>query len=434
MRGKFITRLLLMALFVLGTAFLLSAQEKEPALNQQNVVNAIDIIDVLRTWMKKEGTPRNTIAVPGVKNVSLLPVIGYGPANGFVIGAAVGVTQLLGDPATTQLSSALLSATFTTKKQILLNMRSDIYLKNNKWYIPGDLRFLFFAQPTYGLGIYGLKNSTYSFNIGGIEVNKSVTEQPMRFDYIRIYETAVRKIFPNWYAGVGINIDDHFNIQDQSLKLDTPGINLTSHYVYSKKYGFDSAHYNTNGFSLQFIYDSRDNSVNPYKGYYANLGFRINATFMGSSQGSTMIHYEWRNYISLQKSNPRNVLAFWTWGDFVTGGRVPYLALPAITWDTYGRSGRGYIQGRLRGDQMIYAETEWRFPISHNGLFGGVSFVNMTTASNPITGQSVFNSVAPGYGVGLRITMNKKDRTNICVDYGRGLGSSGVYFNIRESF
>jgi len=58
----------------------------------------------------------------------------------------------------------------------------------------------------------------------------------------------------------------------------------------------------------------------------------------------------------------------------------------------------------------------------------------MTTASNPITGQSVFNSIAPGYGVGLRITMNKKDRTNICVDYGRGIGSSGVYFNIRESF
>ena len=27
----------------------------------------------------------------------------------------------------------------------------------------GDNRLLFFAQPTYGLGIYGLQNQTYTF-------------------------------------------------------------------------------------------------------------------------------------------------------------------------------------------------------------------------------------------------------------------------------
>jgi hypothetical protein len=30
--------------------------------------------------------------------------------------------------------------------------------------------------------------------------------------------------------------------------------------------------------------------------------------------------------------------------------------------------------------------------------------------------------------------MNMKDRTNICVDYGRGRDSHGLYFNIQETF
>jgi outer membrane protein assembly factor BamA len=293
---------------------------------------------------------------------------------------------------------------------------------------------LFFAQPTYGLGVYGLESSTGEFNVGGINLTKSIREQPMRFNYVRVYETVVRKVYKRWYAGLGINIDNHFNIKDQSLKLDTPDIYLTSHYTYSKIFGFDTSKYSANGFSLQIIHDSRDNSVNPYTGVYANISFRVNEQFLGSSQNSTMLYYEFRDYFPLSSTRARHLLAVWTWGQFVTSGRVPYLALPSITWDTYNRSGRGYIQGRLRGDQMVYGEAEWRYPITKNDLLGGVVFLNATTASNPITKQSVFNAVAPGYGFGLRITMNKKDRTNICVDYGRGIGSSGIYFNIRETF
>ena len=429
-------RVLLMMLILLCVPifFLKAQQPEETEDSYQGPLNPVDLIDMLRTLLKKEGAKRNSITVPGVTNLSLLPIIGYGPANGFVLGGAASMTELLGKSKTTQLSSVLISASFTTKSQILLVMRNDIYLKDNKWYIPGDVRLLFFAQPTYGLGVYGLSNSSYEFNFGGIGITKNVNEQPMRYDYVRIYESAVREIFPKWYAGLGINIDYHFDINDQSLKLDTPGIKLTSHYTYSKLYGFDSSRYWTNGLSFQFYYDSRDNPVNPYKGYYANLGIRVNSQAFGSSQQSGMVRYDWRNYISLHKARPRNVLAFWSWGEFVAWGRVPYLALPAITWDTYGRSGRGYVQGRLRGDKMIYAESEWRFPITNNNFLGGVVFANMTTASNPITGQTVFQALAPGYGVGIRILMNKKDRTNICVDYGRGTGSSGIYFNIRETF
>jgi Omp85 superfamily domain len=409
------------------------SQETSPKIVQQNAVNPVDLIDVIGKMFNKKGPARSDILIPGVRNISLLPIVGYGPANGFVIGTAISATNLLGSQKNTQLSSALLSISLTTKKQVLLCARSNIYLPGNTWYIPGDVRLLFFAQPTYGLGIYDL-DAPLNFNVDGTDVSKSVLQQPMRFNYIRFYETALKQIFPHWYAGVGVNIDYHFDIQDQSLKLDTPNQVITSNYYYSTRYGFNPQHYSTNGLLFEITEDSRDNPINSYKGIYASLGFRVNQKIFGGSQNSTMLYAEWRNFIPLQKSKPGLVLAFWSWGEFVTSGNVPYLALPAIGWDTYGRSGRGYVQGRFRGVNMVYGESEFRMPISRNGLFGAVAFLNATTASNPNTGQTLFNSIAPGYGVGLRIKMNMKDRTNICVDYGRGQGSHGLYFNIQETF
>jgi hypothetical protein len=59
--------------------------------------------------------------------------------------------------------------------------------------------------------------------------------------------------------------------------------------------------------------------------------------------------YDARYYLRLSKNRPRHVLAFWSWGNILLTGEVPYLALPSIGWDTYNRSGRGFIQGRYRG-------------------------------------------------------------------------------------
>ena len=392
----------------------------------------VDIFDVLRKWTGKAAKPQIALPVKGAKNLSLLPIVGYTPANGFVIGGAISVTEFLGEPVNTNLSSTLINVSLTTKSQLLLNLKFDLFLPGNKWYISGDNRLLFFNQDTYGLGIYGLQKQTYvvGFN-GGEEISDSA--QPMKFNYVRLYETVLRQFAKYWYAGVGIMIDDNFKIYDQSLRLDSP-VHLTSHYNYSKAYGFDTAHYSANGLSVHLVHDSRDNPIAPFKGNYFNVAFRTNTVAFGSTQASTMLYYEYRTYFGLKKSVPRDVLAFWFWGVSVTSGKMPYLELPAITWDTYNRSGRGYIQGRFRGDNMIYGETEYRFRLTENNLLGGVVFLNATTASNPLTHQAVFNSIAPGYGFGLRILMNKNDRTNICIDYGRGDGFAGVYFNIREAF
>ena len=412
------------------------AQEVKQTRDTLHLTSGIDIFDVLRKLTKKPAKPIDTPRT-GKSNFSFLPVLGYSPSNGVVLGAAVSVTKYMGDPTTTKLTTALLNASITTKDQIITSFRYDLYTSQNKWYISGDNRLLFFTQPTYGLGIYGLNNQPFTFSLNGLSVTTHGSlEQPLKYNYIRLYETFLRKVNDqHWYAGAAVMIDHNFKIQDESLQLDSP-VHITSHYLYSKTYGFNTTKYSTDGLAAVIMHDSRDNPINPYSGYYLNVSYRVNPTFLGSSKNSTMLYYEYRTYINVNKDIPRNLIAFWFWGTNVLSGHVPYLEMPSITWDTYNRSGRGYIQGRFRGNNMLYGETEFRFRLTRNDLLGGVTFIDCTTASNPLpyVSQSLFNTVAPGGGVGLRIKMNKSDRTNITADYAMGYGFSGIYLNIREAF
>jgi hypothetical protein len=70
----------------------------------------------------------------------------------------------------------------------------------------------------------------------------------------------------------------------------------------------------------------------------------------------------------------------------------------------YAYSGRGYVEGRFRGNDMLYLESEYRFGITRNGLIGGVLFVNGQSFS--AYNSSTFKRVAPGYGTGLRLKVN----------------------------
>ena len=82
---------------------------------------------------------------------------------------------------------------------------------------------------------------------------------------------------------------------------------------------------------------------------------------------------------------------------------------------------------------MVYMEAEYRFPISHDGLMGGVVFLNNTFAES--TDTKLFAKAAPAGGLGFRLKMDKAARVNLTVDLGFGLDhSSGIYFGMQEVF
>ncbi|MCU0417386.1 MAG: outer membrane protein assembly factor [Cytophagaceae bacterium] len=358
----------------------------------------------------------------------LLPIVGYAPANGFLIGIGIAPGILLDSASHTRMSSGVANIQFTTKNQINFNFRHNVYTSHDRFIIKGDWRLLIFSQATYGLGIYKTP-PIYSFN--GFDATTDVG-QDMRFNYFKFHESAFKKITKEIYLGAGIKIDHHFSINDQQLQLAGPDSFITSHYAYSKQYQFSTNNYSMNGVSAEVLWDTRDNPINAYKGYLIGISFRHNTTWLGSSQNSNQLAYEFRKYLRLTSKDV--ILAFWTYGQFQFTGDIPYLSLPALGWDTYNRSGRGYIQGRYRGVDLLYIESELRFKITPSGLFGGVVFVNTTTASNPFTEQRIAEAFAVGYGAGVRLKMSKESRTNICADIGVGQRSYGIYFGIQEAF
>lgn len=395
----------------------------------QDTIPEKDFIDLV----SKRGTLVKGATLEVNRNyLTFLPIIGYAPANGFMIGAGCSISRLMDDAPDTRLSTALVNVQLTTEQQINFNLRTNIYTPKDKFILQGDFRFLIFSQSTYGLGITDFPGAFYLNDLGPDETSG---EQPMRFNYLRLYESVYRRISGKFYAGLGIKLDHHINIRDEKLDLVEPDTFYTSHYVYSTYYGFSPEKYTASGFSFEALYDSRDNASNAYKGYYGQLSYRYNPGFMSTGGSSSSLFYDFRTYLKLTGIVSRHVIAFWTWGSILTSGRVPYLTMPAIGWDTYNRSGRGYIQGRYRGENMYYFESEYRFPITRNRFLGGVAFFNATTTSHQTLGQKSFENYAIGYGGGLRLNLQKSTRTNLGIDYGIGEnGSSGVYFTLLEAF
>jgi len=371
--------------------------------------------------------------------VAPLPILASSPAFGFMYGAAASGSIFLGDPSSTNMSNALVTGAYTTKNQLLFTLKSTLYTNENKWMLQGDYRLFFSSQPTFGLGT-GAEGNTLQPGISpyGLEQHLG-SEQAMDFDLIRFYQTALRQVQPGFYLGLGVHFDRYSNIKDHLLDLEGEKPAYTHHYIYNTKYGFDPNGYTIAGVSANAVYDTRDNIANPYTGRLLNAQFRYNADFLGSDQSSSSLWLEYRDYFNVNKDVPRNLIAVWTYANVTTHGKLPYMAMPAMGWDHMGKSGRGYPQGRWRGDNLFYAEAEYRFrlPLSATrpDLFGGVVFVNATTASSYDNQTKLFEHWQPAAGIGLRIQIQKKTRTNLSIDYGWGPnGAGGLFLNLTEYF
>jgi outer membrane protein assembly factor BamA len=262
-------------------------------------------------------------------------------------------------------------------------------------------------------------------------------EERIYFNQYRFYGTALKKVQgTRFFYGLGYMFDRMYDIHDESLDLGSHPINNTFHHDYQNQKGLPTDAYTQSGVSLNAVLDSRDNVANAYKGQFAWFSYRAMPQFLGSTTNSAQLWTEYRKYISLNPERPRHVLAFWTFGWFVAAGEVPFMFLPALGWDMFNRSGRPYTFGRFRGEDLVYGEMEWRFPLQRQKDFiGGVLFVNATSASSRTRDVGLFDRIHLGYGLGLRFKVLPAKRLNVGVDYGWGAyGASGYFINIFETF
>jgi hypothetical protein len=365
-----------------------------------------DMIDVLRQAFSHKG---NTGAAGASKkiNLSIVPTLGYTLSTGFAIGLSSVATFYTQSQHTGEESVVNAQAFYDSHSQQTFITQSNIWASNDQLKFVTDLRVNKYPDVTYGLG-----NKSTELKADNID-----------FNYVRFYQTILKKVTTNLYAGGGYSLDYHYNITEQG-NID----NTVSDF---KRYGETSSS-RSSGINAAVLFDTRTNPVNSLGGFYANMVYRDNFKAMGSDEQWSSVQIDVRKYFRLSQNN-NNVLAFWSYTWLTLSGRQPYLDLPSVGNDTYNNTGRGYAIDRFRGKNMLYLESEFRFGITKNGLLGGVVFAN--TESYPRSVISNVPKLIPAAGTGLRIKINKHSNTNLCIDYGVGTDNShGVFVNLGEVF
>jgi gas vesicle protein len=429
-----------------------------------------DIFDGIRkNKLKKLKASGDTL--PKVKKEKktatlVLPVVGYNPFTGVILGAAGISSFKLGNPETTRLSSFVPSYTWTTNNQNVFRANSSLFTKNDNYYIFNSLLWSISPQTTYGVGA----NTSEDWET---EINPSTIKFVLR---------GYKKVIKNLYVGLNIHYDNKYGLEDntadeiQDIITNGKSTNKSAQTVQNEideKYGkeklnpfwqenidqtgfandylngtnvanLQQKYYTTpfgiepngtkegesvySGFGLNVLYDSRDNINTPYKGTYANFILNTFKDWTGSSYNSSLLYMDLRHYVKLT-DNYTQILGFWGLAN-LTFGDVPYLNLPRIGGDDWFASGRGYTAGRYLGEKLLYLETEYRVNVYK--WFGVNLFANAHTVSEK---SGDFDYINPGYGVGLTFRAIKQSRSTINLDYGAGKdGSSGLYMRFISAF
>lgn len=386
----------------------------------------VDVIDVWRMLRDQPPKPEGQDA----RMVAAMPIVGWNPTFGFTVGAAAQIAFIAGNPASTRISSSVSSLSYSTKDDLLLNVRFGLHSSENHWFVEGDNRVYVSGQSVYGLGASTPSSSAIDAD----------------YTFVRIHDRAYRRVRGPLYLGAGLLVDSHTSIEPDDAAAD---VWTASPYVaYSDKHGLPLDSQQSGGLSANLLIDKRVGEIDPRRGWMVQGWYRVSFNgFFGGDSDWQLAHVEARTYLPLgpqpqaNQSSPgsgvpaKHRLALWTFADITTKGAAPYFDLPETVSDVYGRSARGYQQGRYRGERLAYGELEYRGMLTRNGLLGIVAFANATTISNLEAGETLFDSYAPAGGAGLRVLFNKRSRTNLCVDFAFGKdGAKGLYFALQDAF
>jgi outer membrane translocation and assembly module TamA len=332
---------------------------------------------------------------------SLLPVLVSDPFIGFGYGVLTNVNFLLGPKETTRFSNAQAYVINTTNGQFAAQFNHQIFTKNENWIWQGKLQYLNWPENTYGLG------SNTKSDIANDKEN-------VAYKAIELEERVLRKLKTHHFLGLQYRL---FNCWD--LKSDKDTLSFFENNAIGTK------QFTASTIGVHYIFDSRDNVQNAYKGKYLEVAINPYTKVFGSTQNWLNMRIDARYYH--QFNTKRNlvfanrILVEQALGD------VPYMLMPQT-----GRqfTTRGYVQGRYRGKLFLHYEAElranlWKF-------IGGVAFAGVNTLSEP---NDEIKYINPNMGAGLRFNINKSQRTNIRIDYALGLNNnSGLYFQICEVF
>jgi outer membrane protein assembly factor BamA len=172
------------------------------------------------------------------------------------------------------------------------------------------------------------------------------------------------------------------------------------------------------------VYDTRDNSLDPHTGIYAQAAWLRGVPGLGSDFSNDRVTLYGNVYRSL---GARTVLA----------ARVSTCAVSRDTpfYDIclYGASSdlRGYETGRYRDNASWATQAEIRHRVK--GRFGVAAFVGVGGTA-PSFGDLGDSTILPAGGAGIRFQASKTTPINLRIDYAVGKDSEALYISVGEAF
>lgn len=372
-------------------------------------------------FMQGQSPPKKT---PKEKKVGLivLPVIYRTPETRWAFGGAAQVTwRFKGQGKESRPSFVRPGFVYTQNKQILLYIPYRLFWGQNvgglsKWTSFGEVGYFKYNFLYYGTG------------------NSEPEDFVERYDYEfpRLRFNLLRLVRGSTYMGPTIAFDD----------IDITGYDPDGQLINGDITGSQGGTYSQLGWMT--IVDTRDNIFYPSKGEYIESELAGSTGLIGSDFEFVRYTIDASKYFPVNlnrlrpsyhryeedppsKINLRHVMAVQiysqsNWGD------PPFDQLARLGG---AKRMRGFYEGRFRDKHLFLTQLEyraflaWRIGVSVHAAYGMVA---------PTISQYSLANGRFTYGGGMRFAIDKKEKINFRLDYGRGKYGSNFYVTVGEAF
>ena len=333
--------------------------------------------------------------------VLFLPALGSTPETGFMFGGVVMPQFKIGQSEEeTRTSSVLFSGIYTTKNQVLVGLLADLIFPNEEWIAFGTYGGNYIPDSYWGIG----------------PLTRNNQEMEMLYTEFNIEQTVLHQVRPSIFLGPYVEWSKRYNISfkdSQGDMIPTPEIP-----------GADGSEKVGVGFMARS--DRRNSNITPTRNHLVEFSFLIHPGWLGSTDPYNLWLLDARKYIDLG-GDENSILALQGLFRF-TSGDPSFFDMSTIGG---GQVNRGYFKGRYRDQNSLQVQAEWRKHLI--GRFGFTMFAGSGEVWDRFEDLTI-EKTKWSLGAGLRFNLNKKNPTNIRIDYGIGRNSSGFYIQFGEAF
>jgi outer membrane protein assembly factor BamA len=325
------------------------------------------------------------------------PILFYTPETKLAGGALVNYYfRESGSKSSSRPSSIMPSLIYTQNKQIMAELSTYLYWKDETYYSEGYTGHIKFPDKFYGIG-----NNTSE------DDEEDYTARSVIF-----HINFQKKVRPGLYLGAQY---EYYHSKLAEVAKD--GL-LAKGNISGSQGGTAS------GGAILVNWDIRENVFSPPSGTFCQLSATLFKNAFGSDYDFNRFILDFRQYFPLFSSQ---VVAIQGYAVRITGD-PPFQML-----SLFGGSHRmrGYYEGRYRDKNMLVFQAEYRMLVWWR--FGLVGFWGFGDVADKLSNFQL-SGFKYSLGAGIRYLLSRQEGINLRLDFGFGEGTSGIYATIKEAF